>query len=141
MENFKKTQQKKASFVDNCPLKWSDKETEKLSVGVGFKNTGYSTIKNNKNVCCFFLKKKTWSRCLHMKHACVFKRCPARPPQTLMRRRTFFFVRKKKQKATWLFLHCSVVPATDNWPLGALCPCEDFQKVLFSPPPTPPSPY
>lgn len=47
MEKFQNKQKKSISFVDNCPPKWSDKETEKPSVGVGFKNTGYSTIKNN----------------------------------------------------------------------------------------------
>lgn len=74
---------------------------------------------------------KTWSRWSHMKHACVvvvvFLRCPAHPLKLSCEDVLC-------KKATWLFLHYSVVRRDCNWPLGLLCPCEDCQKVLFFPP-------
>lgn len=72
-----------------------------------------------------------------MKHACVFKRCPARPPQTLMRRRTFFFRKKEKTKGHMAFP--SLLSRPRNRQLASRCalPVRRLSKGAFLAPPDP----
>lgn len=132
----KKTSNKNISFVDNCPLlngpikRQSSRPWEWVSrIQV--------TVRLKKKKWRRRIQKETWSRCLQVKHACVFQTLPrSAPPETLVRRRTFFCKSERKQKkATWLLLHCSVVLSVRS------ARAKTFKRCFscFSPLPTPPS--
>lgn len=117
-------------WVDNCPPKCSDKETEESSRGVGFKNTGYSTINESKK------KTPTWSRCLHVKHA----RVSDADPSDSHAKTYFLFVRKnKKNKRPHGFSFTAQSSSQQTTGLSVRCArAKTFKKVLFSPSPPPP---